>query len=357
MMAADSLASFILLELIVHLVESRAIIKTNQMRYATDEAGSSSLPLAHMLELASPSSKQAIFRPYNRDQKRENEKFHEGKFLDDEDKRLLDEFYRETKKSDPFLSDGLSIESLWDEEEKRTRAGAKIGAIDGSSTTAMSNNFGGEKSNSNEWSYDESIIDGLNGKPYEYNLGPTASDTMHRANYSPAVELLTTFSPNQTNLGADSQQADLLKTSNQIVGATLFGRDQHLRPSVSSKSASEAIKLHNDLLLKPPNDGKVRVRMYYHRAIHDDAKLYGSGPWKYWGHGWGLEYGYDPRQNGRDFYQRGYTIERAFGRDFCKDNKNCRKSDPNFFRDPKTVGKYSEQYFRGIKRKDMASNN
>lgn len=352
--------SFIV-NLSIHLVESRAtILKSNQMRYANNEGPSFNLmPLSHLFELTSASSKRTIAMPHNRNRHDHEEitEFHEGRFLDDEDKRLLDQFYRETKDSDPFLSDDLSTESLWIEDERKRENQARLRKINKENYQPEKNLVDQTKEglNYDGWTFDESIIDGLNGKPYEYNLGPSIEDSS-RAEYSPTFDLLTTYQPIQSisrEPGLTDQEdklTDLLKSNNRIVGATLFGRDQNLKPSVSSKSAVEAIKLHNDMLRRPPNDGKVRVRMYYHRAIHDDAKLYGTGPWKYWGHGWGLEYGYDPRQKNKDFYQRGYTMERAYGRDFCKDNKNCRKSDPKFFQDPRSVGKYSEQYYKGIKK-------
>lgn len=191
-----------------------------------------------------------------------------------------------------------------------------------------------------------------------------------------------------------NQNKQILTNGQQrIVGATLFAQgklnEALLKPKVSSKLALDAIKLHDAMFLNEPpkKDGLVRVRMYYHRAIHDDKRLYGNGPWKYWAHGWGLEFGYDPRKQqaseaggggggaeAPNSYQRGYTIERAYGRDFCSSSQNyqdqnspsssppkqgqaqlslssklqpppfkCRQSDPNFFNQFHDAGKYSVQ--------------
>jgi len=175
------------------------------------------------------------------------------------------------------------------------------------------------------------------------------TSTPNDASYAPGIRLLTSYNPivKPGTVGPDPSRGESL-TDNQIVGATI-SRDQ-TNPPVRSVSAYDAIKMHDQLLEKPPRDGKVRVRMYYHRAMHDDARLYGNGPWKYWGHGWGLEFGFDPRSNSRDnFYQKGYTIERAFGRDFCRHGQPCREPDPDFFKDPQKAGTYTIQYAKSLK--------
>lgn len=51
----------------------------------------------------------------------------------------------------------------------------------------------------------------------------------------------------------------------------------------------------------------------------------------FFSHGWGYEYGFDPEDYDRRRYQRGYTIEKAYGRDFCQNRTNCRREDPKFF--------------------------
>ncbi|RWS07378.1 hypothetical protein B4U79_14431, partial [Dinothrombium tinctorium] len=76
--------------------------------------------------------------------------------------------------------------------------------------------------------------------------------------------------------------------------------------------------------------GMVKVKIYDHRAEHDPIELYGNGPWKYRGHGYGIEYQYLP--DGSYERQRGYGFIKLLGREFCKPNSLiCRPSDPNFF--------------------------
>ncbi|XP_053211458.1 uncharacterized protein LOC128395087 [Panonychus citri] len=74
--------------------------------------------------------------------------------------------------------------------------------------------------------------------------------------------------------------------------------------------------------------GPVRVKMYDHRAEHDPKHLYGTGPWNYYGYGYGIEYAYKP--DGTFNREKGYGYLKAFGRDFCKykDLSKCRKSHP-----------------------------
>lgn len=166
--------------------------------------------------------------------------------------------------------------------------------------------------------------------------------------YSPTLRLLTTFNPIGDGLSehqTDNQIAN--PTASMYSGSTVVsGPDSNIK----SKSAAKALQMHDELLKDPPRDGKVRVRMYHHRALHDDVRLYGTGPWKYWGHGWGVEYGYDPRDSDKkNSYQRGYAIERAFGRDFCKSKQNCRQPDPDFFKNPQDAGKYSMDIASNLK--------
>uniref|UniRef100_T1KN15 Uncharacterized protein n=2 Tax=Tetranychus urticae TaxID=32264 RepID=T1KN15_TETUR len=75
------------------------------------------------------------------------------------------------------------------------------------------------------------------------------------------------------------------------------------------------------------NSGPVRVKMYDHRAEHDPKHLYGTGPWNYYGYGYGIEYAYKP--DGTFNREKGYGYLKAFGRDFCKykDTRRCRKSN------------------------------
>ncbi|XP_074603456.1 uncharacterized protein LOC141856992 [Brevipalpus obovatus] len=75
--------------------------------------------------------------------------------------------------------------------------------------------------------------------------------------------------------------------------------------------------------------GHVRVKIYDHRAEHDDNKLWGTGPYKYKGYGYGLEYQYN--EDGTYQRERGYGFLKMFGRDFCNDHNNCRPSDSKFF--------------------------
>lgn len=300
---------------------------------------------------------------------RDSAKFHEGKLLDEEDRSLLEKFYRETKQNDPFLGDSLSTESLWDELDNDKALDPKSALLDthqqvDKAYDQVSKEAGKALGAISEWTVDPEYLPAEKGfsneRPNFYNNNvPTGGLKIIQASYSPTLRLLTSYDPIEdlkviteggpTPTGAHGITGALShKTGDRIVGATLFGNDESSRPSVSSKSALDAVKLHDDLLKAPPRDGKVRVRMYYHRAIHDDARLYGNGPWKYWGHGWGLEFGFDPKSqaSNNDFYQRGYTIERAFGRDFCKHRNNCRHPDPDFFKYPHKVGEYSEQQHR-----------
>lgn len=325
---------------LLQLIETPKKITTNKMRYATNR--NANLPFDHMLELASvASSSPGAKYIYKTHPPRQTDKLHfrgaASKSLDDEDRSLLDKFYRDTRKGDPFQSDSFSTDDLWKSQENSAYA-------------ALTDEDVYKKVNqthfSEDWTFDPDINE--IGHSTTMSKEKTAVQT-GQAGYSPTLRLLTSYDPIKEELFANQQKQNAIvesrQKSNRIVGATLYGKNIHTRPSVSSKSALDAIKMHDNLLKPPPRDGIVRVRMYYHRAIHDDVKLYGNGPWKYWGHGWGLEFGYDPKsdKNAKDFYQKGYTIERAFGRDFCRDKKNCRKPDPEFFNDPLKVGHYSRQ--------------
>ena len=77
--------------------------------------------------------------------------------------------------------------------------------------------------------------------------------------------------------------------------------------------------------------GRVRVKIYDHRAEHDPNNLYGTGPWKYKGYGYGIEYQYEP--DGSYGREKGYGFMKAFGVDFCRYRKKsaCRSSDGSFF--------------------------
>lgn len=280
--------------------------------------------------------------PHNHYDNHKYDNFHRGKLLDHEDKSLLEKFYKETKENDPF-------NSVWTDEEEM-RSNNQLNAlldnndddddiINVSKDLKNVDNFDPAKelkkvelNHNNDWTIDPDYNNDFNFDHLQDN-----PENVHFAKYSPTLKLLTSYNPIEVSLSDNHSK---------IVGATLFGNDQNSSPNVSSKSANDAVRMHDDLLRDPPKDGNVRVRMYYHRAIHDDAKLYGNGPWKYWGHGWGLEFGFNPKNMVKDkdnFYQKGYTIERAFGRDFCKDKKNCRQSDPKFFEDPLNIGKYTSE--------------
>lgn len=335
---------------------------TNKMRYSTNAAPMESYSLEQMLELSA--SKSTSLSPVknnyriNRDSNKAERHFADHHLLDEEDKSLLAKFYRETKERDPFLSingGSLSTEALWNEsllDEDANRLNALID-FEPSKKPAQPQ---APLDPAAGWAFDFDEAQ-LNLKPSDnqsedqLNQHMPTSSALLQANYSPTLRLLTSYDPVDEaailsptgDKTAEIQSAAPLR-DNRIVGATLYTTAKDRPPGVSSKSALEAIKLHDDLLKEPPRDGKTRVRMYYHRAIHDDKRLYGNGPWKYWGHGWGLEFGFDPKSEGSDnYYQKGYTIERAFGRDFCRDKSNCRKADPEFFDDPKNVGSYSRQ--------------
>lgn len=345
-----TLIKFHLLE-VVHI--AGGVVVTNKMRYATSEKSNENKLTERAIEYAA-SEIRSVEKPLKSEESyRINEnllynssknKFHQGRLLDEEDKSLLEEFYRETKGRDPFDKELILTENLWDDKETNSI----ISLIDieqpKSPTFKHGTNIKGESNDG--WTIDSDYSAPLDGSSDDNNKVITSSSN-NLAKYSPTLRLLTTYNP--------LEEAKILSDSSsggKIVGATLYGQDKTTMPKVNSKSATNAIKLHDDLMREPPKDGKVRVRMYYHRAIHDDARLYGNGPWKYWGHGWGVEFGYDPKKIGNnDFYQKGYTIERAFGRDFCKDKLNCRQADPNFFKDPHKVGHYSKQYAKLLPKK------
>lgn len=313
---------------------------TNKMRYAShdDRIAADSFAVEQIIDATSPSETNN----YRLNRVVSNGR-QENEILDSEDKSLLDKFYRETKAEDPFLSDSLSIESLWADthEQEMDRLNAFL-----DTNNQVDQHVLDDKQVANGaddgWTIDPELIYQSKMSSSEKNAALISGS---QANYSPTLKLLISYDPITESAKQAEDGAKGISQNNRIVGATLFGQHAHLRPNVSSKSPVEAVKLHDDLFKTPPKDGKVRVRMYFHRAIHDDTNLYGNGPWKYWGHGWGIEFGYDPRgRDKNDFYQKGYTIERAFGRDFCKDPANCRQPDPNFFKDPYNVGDYSKRY-------------
>lgn len=331
------------------VVETAGGVVTNKMRYATSEKLNENKLTEQAIEYAA-SEMRTVEKPLKSEESyRINEnlynknKYHQGRLLDEEDRSLLEEFYRETKDRDPFDKESISsIENLWDDRETNSMNSLIDIEQVKSPTFKHRTNVKSEVFNDG-WTIDSDYLAPLNGlrETNDNNKEITSTSSNNLANYSPTLRLLTTYNPlEKAKILSDS-------SSGEIVGATLYGQDKTTMPKVYSKSATNAIKLHDDLMREPPKDGKVRVRMYYHRAIHDDARLYGNGPWKYWGHGWGVEFGYDPKKadNNNDFYQKGYTIERAFGRDFCKDKLNCRQPDPDFFKDPHKVGHYSKQYY------------
>lgn len=73
--------------------------------------------------------------------------------------------------------------------------------------------------------------------------------------------------------------------------------------------------------------GRVKVRIFDHRAEHDPISNYGTGPFKFRGYGWGINYEYEP--NGSFQQEKGYGFVKIFGRDFCKfkDKSRCRDAD------------------------------
>lgn len=270
--------------------------------------------------------------------------------LDSEDRDLLHKFYQETREQDPFQSDALSSQSLWDEMRDKELANL-MSALRDTEQQQLPNQFQQNPleqtrtlvvvsptmknwtraNQTTDWTFDDELV-----RQSEQLASSKQVIIDQSAKYSPTMRLLTSYNPvrDPAILLSEESQQEETRDAGRIVGATLRSEGRDSPPKVSSKSPLEAIRMHNELFEQPPRDGKVRVRMYFHRAIHDDVKMYGTGPWKYWGHGWGVEYGYDPLKSGKnDFYQKGYTIERAYGRDFCKDNKNCRPTDPQFFKD------------------------
>lgn len=369
--------------------------KTNKLRYATirDPSASNradSLRLDQIMQLETSNPKLAsespylasVRSPFGKFAKRDDTTQEEGATLDDEDISLLDKFYRDTKQNDPFES-SLSIDDLWREMQVHD-VGSLDALMDRPSPDQETHGVKHDQQpsvrpqqtaqNDAGWTMDPDLafrnemfkLDEMLKGGMQNQLGPT--DDEHKLNqshgqeeeperepefdpqqqaeeaaYSPTLRLLTSYDPLRSIVIGYKHPM----RGDRSVGATLFGQDakDNFKPKVSSKSATVALKLHDEMMKSPPKDGKVRVRMYHHRAIHDDTRLYGTGPWKYWSHGWGLEFGYDPKDV-KDSYQRGYTVERAFGRDFCEKASKCRKSDLSFFSSIHDAGKYSEQHFR-----------
>lgn len=246
--------------------------------------------------------------------------------LDEEDKRLLNEFY-EKQHHEPLIDYAYTSQSLWDDDyDKQSDSTLLTASGQQKSSRLVTSKYGLEQQKvtspkqvekMSDWTFDEQFIEQA-----EKLISPTENIFLKQptksANYAPSLRLLTIYNPLKNNK---------INEQRQIVEP----KDQ-LESNLKLEPSRDAIGLHDELLDEPPRDGKVRVRMYFHRAIHDDINLYGNGPWKYWGHGWGVEFSYDPKKDtSKDFHQRGYTIEKAFGRDFCKDQKNCRPPDPNFF--------------------------
>lgn len=305
-----------------------SVVVSNKMRYATSDRTAASGSSEQVLEYAASNIRSVEKPMIGREDSyrfRVNQLRGKEKFLDDEDKSLLEKFYRETKERDPFIRESLNTQDLWNEQDSNSMNSLiDLKEPKQGKTSAKE----AAKVELSDWTIEPDYL--VEAK------GEFASTSDRMAKYEPNLRLLTTYNPVEKTSGNGSGA--------KTVGATLFGQDQKTMPKVDSKSAVDAIKLHDELFKEPPRDGKVRVRMYYHWAIHDDARLYGNGPWKYWGHGWGVEFGYDPMKKDIDnFYQRGYTIEKMFGRDFCKDKQNCRKPDPNFFKEPRKVGHYTRE--------------
>lgn len=294
------------------------------------------------------------------------------KKLDSEDEQLLDKFYDKTTQNNPDEENNLvQPQTKWQGNSKvpEHKIPSKVEGHDRISDRKKDQKSKPSMEESDGWFLDEEFARISEQMAKTFNLGDklfkqvfgndglsfvdepqSRRQPQQQASYSPTVRLLTSYNPveqiksDDSIDSSDSSKKSIRNPPNSIVGATIYGNHNKTELSLSSGSPLEAIKMHDDMMKEPPHDGKVRVRMYFHRATHDDAKLYGTGPWKYWGHGWGVEYGYDPKRGDRkDHYQKGYTIERAFGRDFCKDKLKCRKPDPEFFVNVRDGGKYSEE--------------
>lgn len=293
--------------------------------------------------------------------------------LDSEDERLLDKFYQDTRHSNPYVENNLvQPQALWEGKSKIPEPQIPVPQVEEHETDYKdkeNQEVNPKEEAGDGWLIDEEfarISEQLaktlqNGdKLFKQVFGSDDLSSVNepksyrqpqqQASYAPTTRLLTSYNPlgqvnpSDTIDSSSSSKQSVKNPLSSFVGATVYGDHNKTKLSLSSKSPVDAIKMHDEMMKEPPHDGKVRVRMYFHRATHDDAKLYGTGPWKYWGHGWGVEYGYDPKRGDKkDHYQRGYTIERAFGRDFCKDKRKCRKPDPEFFVDPRAGGKYSEE--------------
>lgn len=324
----------------LHICSGATKAVPNKFRYSQHEQDVQSAEQVPIIYQASQSISANRYSISGPPESRDQDEY----LLDDEDRSLLSKFYRETRLQDPFQDDSFNSQSLWDDSRDQELKDA-LSDLDHQARPqelsrrplppsqksdqrpeAVPAQQPKASSGPSDWTFDSQLVEQAqklsNGGDIE-----RSGSKRDLARYSPDVKLLTLYNP-IGNLDAgdgDGTERD------KVVGATLFGQSESAKPSVSSRLPAEAIKLHDELLQEPPRDGKVRVRMYFHRAIHDKPHLYGTGPWKYWGHGWGVEFGYNPKLDApKDFYQKGYTIERAFGRDFCRHPKNCRPPDPKF---------------------------
>lgn len=81
------------------------------------------------------------------------------------------------------------------------------------------------------------------------------------------------------------------------------------------------------LILSTAETGRVKVRIFDHRAEHDPMSNYGTGPFRFRGYGWGINYEFEP--DGRFQQEKGYGFVKIFARDFCKfkDRSKCRDSE------------------------------
>jgi hypothetical protein len=332
-------------------IRINSIIVPNKMRYSSQADSQLAMPtIEQAITSQEPrfadvqvTSKYQINRGDITEAQKTTSRYEE---LDNEDKSLLDQFYRETRNNDPFEGDSLvNSQDLWNEHLGEELSDVFLGISSKRPPRPHQADINQNSANrivsvdrpaNQDWTIDTRLlmINNHANDSQSKNLPQAMTRDVKVASYSPIHRLLTSYDPIEEKLRSplDLNQAQDSR-GDRVVGATLYSKDQLSKPVVSSKSSKQAVKLHDDLFEEPPKDGIARLRMYFHRAIHDDIKLYGTGPWKYWGHGWGVEFGFNPRDKLKpNFYQKGYTIERAYGRDFCKDKSNCRPPDPNFLK-------------------------
>lgn len=158
-----------------------------------------------------------------------------------------------------------------------------------------------------------------------------------RARYAPNVELLLA-SRNQPPLVGQAHRWPSAAISGSSRETTHLQHSQQLQINETTAAALDALRVHDEMMREAPRDGKTRVRMYFHQASSSDtsannsdddtkkrAKLNDSNGsankaankerlLQFSSSGWGLEFGFDPREPSGKHFARGYIIERGLNR-------------------------------------------